>query len=1119
MNVKAFLISNLLLLVLVLAVRKSHAQSEYKFIHYDEDYGIDTKVNAISQDSLGYIWLATEKGMMQFDGYSFNKGIDSMLHDIPVLGFVFPDNFNYWISTSKHGLIHYNLLKDSIRIYSHDEKDPHSLQNNYVGELFLSKSGRIICGNWWGISEYLPAKDHFRNIRLPDAEASNASVISIHEDQQSNFWIGTWGGFLYKTDGDFKILETYSPKPDSDYYLDKGRISDIGEDADGNIWIATWDGGFCKLNQTKHTFECLNTDENVFNSRVGNNRIHSFTFKDNLFYIASEDGMLIFDPQDQNLQSITYNDLNRNSISSPIINCVYFDDQNGMWLGTPYSGLNYYSPYLSRFMNFSRLLQPDSKLPSSQIEGAFEVSGDEVWLGTMKGSVIFNPTNYTFSTFKEKAINFPSDAHIHVGIKDESNYYVGTNKGIIRYNPQVNRYDEFPISSFNFTNVTIHDMYFGPDSSKIFFSIGGRGAFYFDLITNTYFILSDSEFSSLKPINNNYLLLDGVKSFEIFDIEKLQSHKNFSTRQEDGKFTSFINKVKEIIVENDSILGVCTNEYIYRFNWVTEKIIDSLHFNTTGIDFNLRFLYQFDNSNYWMTTNRGLFHFDSGLNNSQLFNESDGLIKSNLNQAKLKRLESGNILITTSEGLTLFSPDMFNLDSAVVSLRITTLKINNEVQKYSESTYLKSPLFKISELTLPRKKNNLEFEVSLLNYSLSDKNQYRYKLSGLSDNWSKPQKSNAIRFQNLPHGKYLLEIEGANHDGVWINKTQPIVIHIKPPYYLSWWFILSGILFFAFVIMVLIKNRERKLKNDKSVLQDKISEAQGEIVKQKEEILMQKQELKLRAAEERDMRWLNEGLAKFTDITSKNKSNLKELTQRFLSNLVQFIEADQGGLFLLNDEDKNNPFLELTASYAYSKEKLEQTRIEIGEGQVGTCYKERRHIEINNLPDGYTKITSGLGEKSPKSLILFPLKMDEIVLGVIELASLKKIKGIKVVFLEKICANITSILATEQANQRAMKMYNDSINQAEELKMKEEELRQNLEEMQATQEELHRKNLEVQKNMQELQKAKLESEEREQDLIEMAEQQAAAEEELRLKIKKLEEENVLLKDELENLQA
>lgn len=1119
MNVQAFLKSNLLLLILLFAQNKLHSQSEYKFIHYDEDYGIDTKINAISQDSLGYIWLATEKGMLQFDGYSFKKGIDSILHDIPVLGFVIPDSFNYWISTNKLGLVHYNVLKDSIRIYSHNEKDPHSLQNNYVGELYLSRSGRIICGNWWGISEYLPHKNHFRNIRLPDTESNNASVISIHEDQQSNFWIGTWGGFLYKTDADFTILETYSPKPDSDYYLDKGRISDIGEDADGNIWIATWDGGFCRLNQTDHTFECLNTEENEFNFRIGNNRIHSFTFEDENFYIASEDGMLIFNPQDQNMQSITYNDLNRNSISSPIINCVYFDDQKGMWLGTPYSGLNYYSPYLSRFMNFSRLLQPDSKLPSSQIEGAFEVSEDELWLGTLKGSLIFNPSSYTFSTFKEKAINFPPDAHIHVGIKDETFYYVGTNQGIIRYNPQTNRYDEFPLSSFNFTNVAIYDMHFAPDKSRIFFSIGGRGTFYFQLATNTYHKISESEFRNLKPINNNYLLLDGVKSFEIFDIDVLQSHKSFSIRQEDGRFTQFNNKVKEIIVVNDSILEVCTNESIFKFNWVTEKITDSVLFNTANMDFNLRFLYRFDNSNYWITTNRGLLLFDSESKNSQLFNESDGLIKSNLNQAKLTKLQSGNILITTSEGLTLFSPNNFNLDSTKLPLRITTLKINNVLLQYSESAYLKSPLFKTHELTLPHNKNNLEFEVSLLNYSLSDKNRYRYKLSGFSENWSKPQKSNTIRFQNLSHGKYILEVEGANHDGVWINKTRPITIHIKPPYYLRWWFILSGILVFAFVIVVLIKNRERKLKNDKTVLQKKISEAQGEIDKQKEEILMQKQELKLRAAEERDMRWLNEGLAKFSDIISKNKSNLKELTQRFLSNLVQFVDADQGGLFLLNDDDKNNPFLELTASYAYNKEKLEQTRIEIGEGQVGTCYWEKRHIEINNLPEGYTKITSGLGEKSPKSLILFPLKMDDIVLGVIELASLKKIKGIKVVFLEKICANITSILATEQANQRAMKMYNDSMNQAEELKMKEEELRQNLEEMQATQEELQRTNLEAQKNMQELQKAKLESEEREQELIEMAEQQAAAEEELRLKIKNLEEENVRLKGELENLQA
>jgi hypothetical protein len=107
---------------------------------------------------------------------------------------------------------------------------------------------------------------------------------------------------------------------------------------------------------------------------------------------------------------------------------------------------------------------------------------------------------------------------------------------------------------------------------------------------------------------------------------------------------------------------------------------------------------------------------------------------------------------------------------------------------------------------------------------------------------------------------------------------------------------------------------------------------------------------------------------------------------------VEYIEGQQGGVFLLNDDDENDIHLELVAHYAYNIERL-NTRFMPGEGYVGTCFTEKQFIEIDDLPEGYSVLRSGLGEKQLKHLLLAPLKVNEVAVGVIELGHSGKLKA------------------------------------------------------------------------------------------------------------------------------
>ncbi len=203
--------------------------------------------------------------------------------------------------------------------------------------------------------------------------------------------------------------------------------------------------------------------------------------------------------------------------------------------------------------------------------------------------------------------------------------------------------------------------------------------------------------------------------------------------------------------------------------------------------------------------------------------------------------------------------------------------------------------------------------------------------------------------------------------------------------------------------------------------------------------------------------WTNEGLAKFSDILRTNTDDFKELCVEIIGSLVKYLNTNQGVIFLLNQEDEEDKFLELTGAYAYERRKFIEAKVAIGEGLVGQCFQEKAIIHLSEIPEDYVRITSGLGKATPKSLLLVPLKLESEVNGVIELAGFRPFEEYEIAFVEKLAESISSTLHNVQNNERTRKLLETSQMQSEELKAAEEEMRQNMEELQATQEELNRR--------------------------------------------------------------
>lgn len=223
-----------------------------------------------------------------------------------------------------------------------------------------------------------------------------------------------------------------------------------------------------------------------------------------------------------------------------------------------------------------------------------------------------------------------------------------------------------------------------------------------------------------------------------------------------------------------------------------------------------------------------------------------------------------------------------------------------------------------------------------------------------------------------------------------------------------------------------------------------------------------------RKIEDQKRQWINEGLAKFGDILRQDNDKIEALSANIIRNLIAYLNANQGGLFIYNDDDPSNPFFDLLAAYAYNRQKFITKHIQVGEGLIGTCALEKQTIHLTNIPEDYISISSGLGEAKPRTLLIVPLKIEGNVLGIVELASFTKFEDFHVDFVEKVAQSIAQTLTSVRTNIRTAELLERTQQQAEEMKAQEEEVRQNLEELATIKEELEKRNDEFYENQKNL---------------------------------------------------
>ena len=148
--------------------------------------------------------------------------------------------------------------------------------------------------------------------------------------------------------------------------------------------------------------------------------------------------------------------------------------------------------------------------------------------------------------------------------------------------------------------------------------------------------------------------------------------------------------------------------------------------------------------------------------------------------------------------------------------------------------------------------------------------------------------------------------------------------------------------------------------------------------------------------------------------------------------------------------------MSIKACYAWDRKKYIDQKIHIGEGLAGQAWQEREMIYITDVPQNYVRITSGLGEANPSSILIVPLKINDQIFGVVELASFSLFKDFEIAFVQNIAESIASTISSVKVNAHTQFLLEESQQMTEQMRAQEEEMRQNMEELHATQEEMQR---------------------------------------------------------------
>jgi ligand-binding sensor domain-containing protein/AraC-like DNA-binding protein len=641
------------------------------------------------------------------------------------------------------------------------------------------------------------------------------SVYSIVEDKYGFMWFATWGGAV-RYDG--YSLRVFRAQDNDTSALSDNRINAIVLDGAQNIWIQTGEPRYVYLynyDYENFTRVLLSQAPLVVKYKLKHWKADAYPMMQNTRYIWYSNHQNLLQTDRKSGQSIEYiaNENYPFSLSDNIVNYMYLDKSENLWIGTQNGGVNHANLNIKPFLYYNSDPQGIG-LIENVVRAVCSDKKGQLWIGSEnKGITVLDRM-----TKRKKYITLSKTEHTQrirsLCCDHQGQMWVGTKGGLYNVNPQTNIVTN---CSEGLESTEIFALF--EDHENVLWVGSFNGLARYDKVANKCIVYGSSltggtQIRSIIEDHKQNLWIateeGGVARLKRAPAGMVKSaifvHK-------DGDENSLINnRTFSLAEDNDGMIWIATNSGLSRLNPSNNSF---KHFTLrNGLPDDIIMGVLFDGrKSVWISHKKGLSRINTHTFELQNFNIYDGVQGNEFSQnACFREKQTGEMFFGGTNGLNSFFPDSFKVNHIPPRMVFTQLRIMDQVIlpgiRYNDRLILEKSLLSTYELTLTWWDKTFSVEFAALHFANPLANKYKYKLEGYDKQWIYSNAtSRKASYSHIPAGTYVLKVYGANNDGVWCETPATLRIKILPPWWQSWWTKIIACVLLLVVIVTVYKIR------------------------------------------------------------------------------------------------------------------------------------------------------------------------------------------------------------------------------------------------------------------------------------------------------------------------
>lgn len=769
------------ILFLTFFIGETTSAQSYSFKHYQVENGLShNMVYCSAQDSTGFVWFGTKDGLNRFDGYRFKHyNIKAEGHSMnpSMISCILVDSKNkIWIG-SQSGIYFFNNQTETLV--------PLIDTLPFIKAMAFDNNN-----NLWFISVSSVYKYQLTTKKLTSFPASSYfPATSLCFCEKGNLWVSTTDGYLHRYNPAsnnftaFNLFEHSSPTTSN-------WIQKIYCNGKNGIFVGTTSQGLKEFDVNTLTYK----DVLIFNPDKTAIFIRDIVkYANDEYWIATESGIFIYNTATKSFNNLKKKFEDPYSLSDNAVYTLCRDKEGGVWAGTYFGGVNYYSRQSTIFQKYYPN-NSESSISGNVVREICEDHAGNLWIGTEDAGLNkLNLATGKVTQFKPtgdpKSIAY-SNIHgllligneLWIGTFDHGLDIMDTRTGNIvrRYNAGSGNKklkSNFIVCMMQTKN---GDIYIGSSNSLFKYDKKNDG---FDLVTETppYIFVScmleDHEGVIWVGTNNN--------GFYYFNPA---NGKKGHIKSDPNNPNSLTNNIINTILEDESYnLWIATDGGgLCKLN--KEKTNYTYYNTSNGLPSNFTFKILTDKEkNLWITTTKGLVKLNPVTNSITSFTKDNGLLSDQFNYNSGYKDAAGNMYLGCVKGMIKFNPNEIAAPAFAFPIVITGFQVQNEEASInSTGSYLKQSILLTDEIVLPHNKSSFSIDFASLSYTSPEMTEYSYFMKGLDKEWTTVKPNRKIYFTGLAPGKYIFKLKAAVN-GKWSEQVKELTITIMPPFWATSW--------------------------------------------------------------------------------------------------------------------------------------------------------------------------------------------------------------------------------------------------------------------------------------------------------------------------------------------